>query len=130
MREFEFNKDQTARDRLLGISPDAKYGGGVEYFNGLTAATLRKLIDEKFADPEECQNSSPSIQEFLDFMEEHPGFTAHGYAVTLKREDYRVSIEGIEGKGIKREDVDEFIQAHRFADDFSFENGRCYCWYD
>jgi hypothetical protein len=130
MSEFKFNKDQAARDKLLGIPPDAKYGGGIEHFEGLPAPVLRKLIEEQFANPEDCQNCSPTIQEFLDFMEEHPGFTAHGYAVELRRSDYRISIEGLRGKNIKREDADDFVQAFRFADDFEFEAGNCYCWYD
>lgn len=130
MTKFNYNKDQAARDKLLGISPGAKYGGGIEYFKNLDAATLSQMVEQGFADPESAQNCSPTVAEFLEFMEAHPDFKAHGYAVSLKRDDYRVSIEGLQGKNIKREDVDDFIQTFRFADDFEFEGANCYCWYD
>ena len=131
MNKFNYNKDQAARDKLLGIPPGARYGGGVEWFKGIDLATLKKLVVEGYADPEDAQNSAPTIGEFLEFMEAHPKFLAHGYAVSDKREDYRISIEGLKCPGkATAKDKRDFIQAFSQADDFSVEGGRCYCWYD
>ena len=35
------------------------------------------------------------MQQFIDFMKKQPDVTAHGYAVSPKRDDYRVTIEGL-----------------------------------
>lgn len=130
MKDFTFNKDQDTRDKLLGIPPTAKYGGGIEAFTGLTAETLRQLVDQSFADPEDAQNSAPTIGEFLEFMEAHPKFRAFGYAVGIKRSDYRVSIEGCEcAKGASEKDQRDFTSMFRFADDFKVGR-RCFCWFD
>ena len=132
MNKFNYNKDQAARDKLLGIPLDARYGGGVERFKGIDLATLKKLVVEGYADPEDAQNiAAPTIGEFLEFMEAHPKFLACGCAVSGKREDYGISIEGLKCPGkATAKDKRDFIQAFRQADDFSIEGGRCYCWYD
>ena len=132
MKDFTFNKDQVTRDKLLRIPADAKYGGGIEYFKNLSADTLRTLIEQKFIDPESTQNCSPTVSEFLEFMEARPAFKAHGYAVKLSRDDYRVSIEGLKARGVSQEDMHAFIRTFRDADDLNFEDdgSDCFCWYD
>jgi len=128
--DFEFNKDEARRNGLLGIVKGESNWGGVIHFQNLTAEILKTLLDEKLADPEETQNEAPSIQEFYDFLVENPGYTAHGYAVDLERDDYRISIEGVEGCAETEEGRSAFIEMFRFADDFTFAVDWQYCWFD
>jgi hypothetical protein len=123
---FQFNKDQKKRDKILGISGTGDY----ERFPPLSAENLGWLIDEKYADPNECQNNSPSIQEFHDFMVKHPEYKAIGYAIGLQRTDYRVSIEGLEGKAQDHKTFLEFVQEFHQADEFDVDDSYQRCWYD
>lgn len=131
MYDFPFNKDQKRRDSLFNIRKIYSYDpGNYQSYNGLDVDTLKILIDEKFADPDETQNDSPSIQEFYDFLVEHPEFTAHGYLIGLKRSDYRVSIEGLEGKPNDSESYTDFILFNRLADEFDVDMDYCRSWWD
>ena len=121
------------KEEILGII--GKYGdGGIEHFNGLSAKSLKELIKLGFADPEDTQNESPSIAEFLKFMEKYHNVEAHGYAVSPNRSDERVSIEGLETKNRKEELSKEFIldftKKFRQADDFEVDEKHAFCWYD
>jgi hypothetical protein len=122
---------QLDRDALLGIPAGSSYGGGIQHFSGLEAARLRALIAGGHANPSECQNSSPSIAEFLEFMDEHPGMLAHGYAVHYERPDYRTSLEGLEYRGTVNPELARRFKA-RFAeaDELSVSSDSLYCWYD
>lgn len=109
--------------------------GGVCGFDKVPAETMRKLIDEKYADPEETQNESPSIQEFLDFIEarEDPdNWYLHGYAVSPERDDVRVSVEGIGSYApVSAEDLVDFVKLCRYADELDCTTDNpAYCWYD
>ncbi len=130
--EYKYNMDYKTRDEMLKL----EYHGGnsenydVAYFDGVTAETLEKLVNMGYADPEEYQNSSPTIGEILKFMKENPSFTAHGYVVTPHRDDYRVSIEGVQGNSEDECEIFNFINLFRHADDFNFGSGYQYAWYD
>ena len=63
--EFQYNKDKTRRNSILGL---AEIDGGFGRFEGLTLIGLDRLIKERFADPKECQNNAPATSEFYDFM--------------------------------------------------------------
>lgn len=129
---FNYNKDYKLRDSML----NCKFGDDIDkdydifWFDGLDAIGLQRLVDLRFADVEEYQNSSPTIGEILEFLKKNPSFTAHGYAVTPLRDDYRISIEGVEGKTDNRDEIDNFIKLFRHADDFRFESGYAYAWFD
>lgn len=100
-------------------------------FEGVTALQLRALLESNFSDEEDAQNDSPTYREFLEFMEAHPGVTAHGYIVTPDREDCRVSIEGIEYEGAyTMEWLKDFAFLCRHADEFKIDENGFYCWYD
>lgn len=120
------------RDMILFGEPydKAKYQyGGVRHFSELTAEELKELVDKDFIDLEECQNCSPTTQDFMEFLEEHPEFTAHGYAVSPERSDYRITLEGIKSEVEPDMDILEaFIEFCRFADDFSIHP--LYAWWD
>ena len=122
---------QLDRDALLRIPSGSEYNGGICHFDRLDAERLRALIDGGHADPTECQNASPSIAEFLDFMTAHRGMLAHGYAVHYSRPDYRTSIEGLDYNGpVTDELVHRFRAAFAEADDLVVEKDHLYCWYD
>ena len=130
MGKFKYNQNEKKRNEILEIEVDEDPRYSTFHFEDLTLDKLDELIKKKFVDPDEQQNDAPSIGEFRDWMEQHPTFTAHGYAVCHPREDYRVSIEGVEGYPETREDLMDFVLMFRYADDFVIGMDRCYCWYD
>lgn len=126
---METMKDYKARDAIVGVTED-DYRGGVAHFEGLTVESLTKLVEMDFADPDEQQNSAPTIAEILDFMLRNPRFTAHGYVVDPRRADVRVSLEGVAlNEKPTDKERDDFVSTFRHADDFSFKTN-CYAWFD
>lgn len=95
MWEF-LNKDEETRDKLLfgNYNPDM-YEGGIRRFAGLTAAGISELLKGGFINPREKLNGAPDVVKIHMFMEKYPAYTAHGYAVSLKRSDYRISLSGV-----------------------------------
>jgi hypothetical protein len=94
---FEFNREYERRDFILGIEVDwnVETSGGIKQFDLLEVAMLEKLFNERFIDPSDTQNESPLMQHFYDFMKRNPNVLAYGYAVSPKRDDYRVTIVGL-----------------------------------
>lgn len=90
------NQDDERRRELLDIRPSVVDDGGIMHFEDLTLERLRHLLEEQFIDPDARQNEAPSTIEFYQFMEEWPEVTAHGYAVSIERDDYRIHIEGLD----------------------------------
>ena len=128
----ELNKDIATRDKILfgKYRPNTYKFGGIRKFDNLDVETLGKLLEMNFADPEDRQNLAPSIQEIYEFMRKYPKYKAHGYAVSDEREDYRISIEGVE-KGEPHESIDEFqdyMNVFRFSDAFDYHT--MFCWFD
>ena len=63
-------------------------------------------------------------------MKQYPTYTAHGYTVSADRDDYRVSIEGIE-KGepaATAEELQDYMALFRWADEF--DSSTMYCWFN
>jgi hypothetical protein len=119
------------------MKDSSKWFGGVRYYKLMPVEVLKKLIELDFADPEERQNCSPSIMSIVEFMERWPNFVfAHGYAVSDQRDDYRISVEGVEGIIPKGMDSDadfrtDFIQFWTGADELELNNnGHFRVWYD
>jgi len=98
-------------------------------FEGLTVEVLEKLIKLKFADPEETQNDSPSIAEFLAYMKEHEA-TAEGYIICAARGDYRVSVEGVSQKATDLQSRKVFFNTFSRADELDVFDDIMRCWYD
>ena len=133
----DYNPDWQFRDDVIfGIEPEEKRKeaykwGGIRHFNGLNYKSLCILIGTGFADPEERQNESPSIREIAAFMMKYPAFTAHGYTVSFDRDDYRISIEGVDGSEAELNNVQmikDFIELFGNADELNADN--LYCWFD
>jgi hypothetical protein len=118
----------TKRNLIIFGRPEAY---DAERFNKLTLEQLNELKLMKVLDPKEQQNDSPTIKEFMDFMKDHPGVTAHGYVISEDREDCRVSLEGIayEGSPSKKLILD-FTSLCRDADEFTANEGGLYAWWD
>ncbi|OPZ88523.1 MAG: hypothetical protein BWY74_03105 [Firmicutes bacterium ADurb.Bin419] len=93
--------------------------------------TFENLLIQRFIDPEDCQNEAPSVKEIFGFMCKYPQVIAFGYAVSPKRKDYRVSIEGIY---VPQEKVtlqlkEDFIKFCQNADELLTED-KLYAWWD
>ncbi len=131
---MELNKDVNRRDQIIFgkryQEDDYRYGG-IRHFDHLNLNTLKDLINENFIDKEECQNDSPSTEDIYEFIQSHPRFTCHGYAVSISRSDYRVTLEGVELNGwYSREELIDFIEMFRYADELCIGEENLYCWYD
>ena len=128
----ELNRDVNKRDMMLfGEEYDkAKYLGGIRRFGGLNAFRLSALLDAGFIDADEAQNDSPTTEEFLAFMKEHHDFTAFGYAVCPERDDYRITIDGIESDVLFNtlDEVNDFFMLCRGADELTITPP--YAWWD
>ena len=132
MYNFEFNKNDKRRCEIIGIPyPESYHMGGIKRYRHLFLDEINALIEEKFIDPNEAQNCCPCVSEIKDFMEKYPMFTAHGYIVSPERDDYRVSIEGVEYIGeVDQQMMIDFIEKFGDADEVVCDRSRCYCWYD
>ena len=112
------NKDFKRRDEILGIA-NKKYMGGIIHFEAIDVQTLKLLIDEDFIELDEAQNCSPTTKQFYEFMCEHPQVKAEGYAVSPERDDYRVTIEGLNcHENTTKELKTQFTEFCNDADEF------------
>jgi len=126
LTEEQFDdRDKMMEPFFITGPTDDDWFGGVRHYSDLDAATLKQLIAKGYADPEERQNRAPSIGEILEVIDRCPELTAHGYVVSRDRDDARISIEGVEGNC----PLDDAL-FFREADEFSYQNGEFYCWYD
>lgn len=133
---FKYNMDYKRRDALIFgdiCQPEEKWVGGIKRFS-ISPSVLKQLLEERFADPEDRQNGSPTAQEFSEFFEkvsDPDNWRVNGYAVSHAREDYRVSIEGCETDcPLNSDDLITFANLFRFADEFELTSRSAYCWFD
>ena len=125
---FRLNRDEAKRNQIIHGKPVAK---DAERFTGLSVEKLAQLVHESFIELDERQNESPTVQEFGRFMVQHPEFTCHGYTIVKERDDYRVSIEGLEYNGeVTKEQLIAFTKFCKHADDFIVEDDNLYAWWD
>ncbi|MBW6433740.1 hypothetical protein KZ829_08285 [Actinoplanes hulinensis] len=96
---FPYNRDAARRDRLLPfldlLGNGETFTGGAGFFGPLDAAGLAALLDGKWLDPDDRQNAAPPAWDIFQFVCDHPGTHAQGYAISPDREDYRISLETI-----------------------------------
>ena len=128
-----FNKNEKARDEIIfgEYEPD-KYMGGIRRFDNLPVEKLKELADLEYIDIDDHHNAAPTAEKFIGFMEKHPGYTAMGYVVSVKRDDYRMNVDGIEKDGgtVSEEEQDEFEKLFGKADDFKMTDETMYAWFD
>lgn len=68
---------------------------GIKRFEEIDIKILETLLVQKYINPSDSQNASPTAKEFFQFMCEYPSVKSYGYAVSPERDDYRITIEGI-----------------------------------
>jgi hypothetical protein len=104
--------------------------GGIVGFTGLTAQDAERLIGLGAMDPDETQNSSPSIAEFVALAKRFKGMTLFGYRVLPPRGDERISVEGfnVPSKSVSRKALVELAKLN--ADEFDEEDGEIRAWWD
>ena len=125
------NRREKQRDNIIFGNRDTKaYMGGIRHFENLSLDKLEELINGNFIDISDRQNAAPTIKEIYGFMKKYPAYTAHGYAVTVERDDYRVSLEGVskERGADSSEELADFTELFEHADEFS--TSPMYCWFD
>lgn len=128
----KLNRDVVTRDKMIfGSYESSKYCGGIRRFKGLNLDTLKMLVQKNFAEEEEAQNYAPTTAEIIEFMSKHEGYTAHGYAVSIERGDYRVTLEGVskDRAADSAEELEEFKTLFKEADTLN-TNAKMYCWFD
>lgn len=133
---FKYNMDYKRRDELIfgdACQPEEKWAGGIKRFS-VSPSVLKQLIEERFVDPRDAQNDSPTAQDFSDFFDRvttPDEWMVNGYAVSYDREDYRVSIEGcVTDSRLELNDLAAFAKLFRHADEFEVTPPGARCWYD
>lgn len=129
---MNYNLDQDTRNSMLTLRYPEFYKKTDPYFpfGDLNVKTLEKLIELGFVDLKERQNDSPTIASFLKFMQEHLEYRAIGYAINKPREDYRITIEGLEGCPADEFSRMDFAKRFRNADEFTNTEKYVRAWYD
>lgn len=130
---LELNNDQVRRDEILFPNSTPEYRGGTEHYEGLTLSGLKKLVEEGFADPFERQNDAYSIGEFIEYFDGSGlDVSFHGYAVTIERDDYRVSVEGFVTVCQHQTQLVASLLFGRFADELNVSDDSMvvYAWWD
>lgn len=127
---YELNKDYHRRDEIVGLK-NKKYVAGIKRFQGLSFDQLDSLVEENFISLEDKPTFAPNAQEIYDFLKDNPDFTVMGYLVSPDREDYRISLDGVE---LKRkptvDEIIEFVALFRLASDFKCNLKTCYAIFD
>ena len=153
----EYNKDYKRRDFIIFgnecCEPDdsnIRYFGEHGLGRWLRISDLELLVDEGFAKADMRHNFSPSIREFIDFAkrwgkgfhptDSHPTFCFGGYATSIKRKDYRVSVDTIRGTCLDtdkdiRTAFNEFCKQYHADYHYNHKEGRgglveMYAWWD
>ena len=136
-QRFIYNRDSRTRDTIIFGKPidwDNDLGGAY-YFDELTVEQLEQLVNQQFADPAERQNFSPTLGEFLAFAQTQKSkgfeFRFEGYVISPKREDYRVSIDGLQFQGdCSYQVITDFHAIAYNADELDIDPNFLRAWWD
>lgn len=126
------NRDIVTRDTIIwGKYEKKKYMGGYRRFDDLPLDALKALIADKFIRLWEAQNDGSTVGEILQFMEKYPEYKAIGYAISLEREDYRVTLEGVykDTEAASEDEMNDFMELFGAADELNTE-GYMRAWFD
>lgn len=102
-------------------------------FRAAPLSVIAQLLKLKLIKPNDTQNASPTVKEFVKFVEKHPEITFHGYVIGPKRGDCRISIEGLEfitKTTISLELRLDFILFNRWADELECSTNNLHSWWD
>jgi|GEM_PF-1059790 hypothetical protein len=134
---FTHNSDYENRDAIIFGKPlkweDIR--GGAYSFSELTLQKLEELVNQGFALITARHNDSPYVGEFLTFARNQAdrgfNFHFHGYVISPKREDYRISIDGISFHGhCTPELISEFEKFIGIPDDKYIKPDYLFAWWD
>lgn len=129
--KYALNPDADTRDKLIfgEVNPEA-YSGGIRYFDSMTLATIQDLFAKGFINADDKQNDAPNAGEIKAFIERYPEYTAHGYAVSPTRWDYRVTFEGVtkDAPADSVEELKDFTELFKDAEEIN--TAIMDCWYD
>lgn len=120
------NRDVKRRDEIIFgeyWSDRYKFGGCSN--TEINFDQLKQLVEEDFINLNECQNDSPSTKEFISFADGYENNVIFEiYAISPDRDDYRVTIEGIQITIPidKRDDLCNFMNNFRYADEFNIDS--------
>lgn len=77
---FNYNLEYETRDKLLKLEVDWKDKmNRVIKFEPFRVDILESLISQKFINPQDRQNNSPTVNEMLEFMRKYPIVFVYGY---------------------------------------------------
>ena len=134
-----YKADHRQRDLILkGFFTDKDYIGGSRRFSNLPLELLELILLENHTDHNEKHNNAPSIRDLIIFAkqmnEKGYYFFFNGYAVSPRREDYRVSVDTINIKyyfdnsnHLNNKIIEKFFKD---ADEKDLDNGTMRFWYD
>ena len=104
--------------RITGVSPDSGPGDTYCRWKDGTLSQLQDLVNVGAADPEECQNSSPAIKEFLEALAPYGDkVKLIGYIIFPPRGDARVSVEGFTMSGLTADEAVSLMNDFGHADE-------------
>lgn len=131
--------DLEERDRYLKVNVDFRssreFSSGayeVARFSEMSSSVMEHCIEKGWLEKTSRQRDSPTAQEFLEFLQENPGFHAHGYVVHPEAGHTRIIIEGLHARAGSRrptlEQLDRFSALCRWATEFGLNPP--YAWWD
>lgn len=136
--DYKHISDEKANERemiIFGRPYDRSryvYGGCV-HFDQISVTQAKELLEKGYVDPNDTQNCSPTMQEFIGYCSAEPNkWYLHGYVISPERSDCRVTFEGIGSLvPLYPEEVIDFLKDFRYADELYADVYSCaYCWYD
>lgn len=110
--------------------------GGIFRFEGLTMEGVSQLYNKEMLDPEEAQNSSPTVEEMINFIKDNKfenKLNFHGYIVVPERNDVRISFEGVQNKKgatFSKRDLDKIEEMFINSDELDLNQTEVWVWYD
>jgi hypothetical protein len=134
-----YKADHRQRDLILkGFFTDKDYIGGSRRFSNLPLELLELILLENHTDHNEKHNNAPSIRDLIIFAKQMSEkgyyFFFNGYAISPKRDDYRVSVDTINIKyyfdnsnHLNNKIIEKFFKD---ADEKDLDNGTMRFWYD
>jgi len=127
---YNLNKDHQRRDEIID-SKNKKYIAGIKKFENLSLEKLELLIKENFLSLSDKPNYCPKAEDIYNFVKNNPDFKTIGYAVSPDREDYRVSLNGVELKrSPTKDEIIDFVNVFRLASSFKCNSKTCYAYFD
>ena len=133
MKGLALNPDEKRRDEIIfGKYEPERYAGGIRRFEDLTYEKLRELAAQGFIDPYDRHNGCPDIAVITGFVSIFPGYALTGYAVSARRDDYRVSLDGLQKNRGADSEIERTVFKEIFgqADEFNANDAEMYCWFD